>query len=73
MESLQSWEFGLSSDSESEWRRHLQELEDYINQHGDAHIGFRKGDDEELTRQACASANLACSGLCLIPFRKASA
>ncbi len=73
MERLQSWEFGLSSDSESEWRRHLQELEDYINQHGDAHIGFRKGDDEELTRQACASANLVCSGLCLIPFRKASA
>ena len=73
MERLQSWEFGLASDSESEWRRHLQELEDYVNHHGDAHIGFRKGDDEELTRQACVGATLVCSGLRLTPFCQQSA
>eukprot|EP00884_Botryococcus_braunii_P018549 jgi/Botrbrau1/5378/Bobra.0346s0041.3 len=49
---VRAWSFGLVSDGDVEWVRHYIELEEYVSKHGDAHVGFRSGDDAELSRWA---------------------
>lgn len=51
-ERLQAWQHGLVSDGTSEWARRYQDLLRYRDSWGDAHVGFRDGDDEELSRWA---------------------
>lgn len=47
-----AWSYGLLGDDDVQWSRRLNELEQYIAVHGDAHVGFRDGDDPELVRWA---------------------
>ena len=47
---LQAWQHGLLSDNDAEWGRQLAALASYTQQHGDAHVGHRPGDDPELMR-----------------------
>jgi hypothetical protein len=49
-EQLRAWEFGLGGDGESEWGSRFAALRAYAERHGDAHAGFRDGDDAELAR-----------------------
>ncbi|PSC73793.1 DEAD DEAH box helicase [Micractinium conductrix] len=49
---LQAWQHGLVSDGAAEWARRFGELQAYAATHGDAHVGFRDGDDAELRRWA---------------------
>jgi hypothetical protein len=41
---------GLSSDTRVDWNAKFSELVAYVKRHGDAHCGFRSGDDPALTR-----------------------
>ena len=47
---VEAWEFGLSADGDAEWERRYGQLLRYRSVHGDAHCGFREGDDAALTR-----------------------
>ena len=47
-----AWQHGLVSDGQLEWDKHCVELVQYAQQHGDAHIGYRDGDDPDLVRWA---------------------
>ena len=49
---IEAWEFGLSADGDAEWERRYGQLLRYTYAHGDAHCGFREGDDAALTRWA---------------------
>lgn len=49
---LQAWQHGLVSDTSPEWSRRYQELQQYHERYGDAHVGFRDGDEPELSRWA---------------------
>ena len=48
----EAWSYGLASDNIHEWTARLEELSYYVNQWGDAHVGFRHSDDPELVRWA---------------------
>ena len=48
----EAWCFGLASSGEAEWHTKLQQLGEYRQQHGDAHVGFRSADDVELIKFA---------------------
>jgi hypothetical protein len=41
---------GLSSDLPAEWQNSLCDLAAYVQEHGDAHCGFRDSDDSALAR-----------------------
>lgn len=47
-----AWQCGLLGDGDTEWTVRLAELREYVGQYGDAHVGFRDGDDPMLTRWA---------------------
>ena len=49
---VEAWEFGLSADGDAEWEQRYGQLLRYKSVHGDAHCGFREGDDAALTRWA---------------------
>lgn len=51
---LEAWRHGLASDGSAEWAARLAQLQQYVQQHGDAHAGLRTGDDVELGRWAAA-------------------
>lgn len=51
-EQLSSWEHGLASDTDPEWRSRLEQLRGYHRAHGDCSVGCREGDDRELARWA---------------------
>ncbi|EFN53095.1 hypothetical protein CHLNCDRAFT_137419 [Chlorella variabilis] len=51
-ERLQAWQHGLVSDNSAEWARRYSQLQQYAERYGDAHVGYRDGDDAELTRWA---------------------
>ncbi|KAI7842130.1 hypothetical protein COHA_004322 [Chlorella ohadii] len=51
-ERLQAWQHGLVSDNSTEWARRFGQLQQYVQTHGDAHVGCRDGDDAELARWA---------------------
>ena len=48
-EQLAAWRHGLVSDSAAQWRMRYHELLQYQQCHGDAHVGYREGDDPELS------------------------
>ncbi|KAG1672603.1 hypothetical protein FOA52_002083 [Chlamydomonas sp. UWO 241] len=47
-----AWEFGLPSDGAAGWETRYAQLAAYVESTGDAHVGFRDGDDLDLTRWA---------------------
>lgn len=49
-------------DPDMEWTRRLAELETYAAVHGDAHVGFRDGDDAALARWAAKQREEAAGG-----------
>lgn len=49
-ELLPALQHGLSSDLPAEWQNKLTELAAYVQEHGDAHCGFRDSDDRRLAR-----------------------
>lgn len=49
---VQAWQHGVASDSGSDWDRYVEMLRAYVQEHGDAHVGARDGDDAELVRWA---------------------
>ncbi|PRW45545.1 DEAD DEAH box helicase [Chlorella sorokiniana] len=51
-ERLQAWQHGLVSDNSTEWARRFGQLQQYVQAHGDAHVGCRDGDNAELARWA---------------------
>ncbi|GAB4821396.1 hypothetical protein N2152v2_008442 [Parachlorella kessleri] len=51
-ERLQAWEHGLVTDNSAEWERRLEQLQQYCQQYGDAHVGHREGDDPGLAKWA---------------------
>lgn len=51
---LEAWRHGLASDGGTEWVTRLAQLQQYARQYGDAHAGFRAGDDADLGRWAAA-------------------
>ena len=42
----------MASSGEAEWHTRLQQLAEYRQQYGDAHVGFRSADDMELIKFA---------------------
>ncbi|KAL4437291.1 hypothetical protein ABPG75_004430 [Micractinium tetrahymenae] len=59
---LAAWRHGLVSDGAAEWGRRYEQLQRYHKQHGDAHAGYRDGDDAELGRWAAKQRSEAASG-----------
>ena len=49
---MKAWQLGSVSDGQLEWDKHCLQLVQYAQQHGDAHIGYRDGDDPDLVRWA---------------------
>ncbi|KAG2441616.1 hypothetical protein HXX76_003236 [Chlamydomonas incerta] len=49
---VSAWEFGISSDDDTEWASRMQQLSAYAAAHGDTSVGFRDGDDRDLARWA---------------------
>lgn len=49
---VKAWQHGLVSDGQLEWDKHCLQLVQYAQQHRDAHIGYRDGDDPDLVRWA---------------------
>ncbi|KAG2451940.1 hypothetical protein HYH02_003714 [Chlamydomonas schloesseri] len=49
---VSAWQFGISSDDDTEWADRLQQLSAYAAAHGDTSVGYRDGDDRELARWA---------------------
>lgn len=47
---VSAWQHGLSSDTDAEWAAKFAELQAYVTAHGDAHVGYRAADDEQLTK-----------------------
>ena len=47
---VRAWEFGLAADGNEEWEERYRQLAQYRESRGDPHVGFRDGDDSELTR-----------------------
>lgn len=47
---LSAWQSGLLSDNDKVWLQRFQSLQEYCKVHGDPHVGFREGDDQELAR-----------------------
>ena len=52
MNRVKAWQHGLVSDGELEWEKRCLQLAQYAQQHGNAHIGFRDGEDADLARWA---------------------
>jgi Helicase associated domain len=50
----EDWERGLASGGGGDWAAWLAQLRDYQRERGDAHTGYRAGDDPELGRWAAA-------------------
>ena len=49
---VRTWQHGLVSDGQLQWDRQCLQLVQYVQQHGDAHVGYRDGDDLNLVRWA---------------------
>ena len=49
---VKAWQHGLVSDGELEWEKRCLEVAQYAQQQGNAHIGYRDGDDADLARWA---------------------
>lgn len=49
---VKAWQHGLVSDGELEWEKRCLQLAQHAQQHGDAHIGYRDGEDSDLARWA---------------------
>ena len=49
---MKAWQHGLVSDGELEWEKRCLQLAQYIQQQGDAHIGYRDGEGADLARWA---------------------
>ncbi|EFJ46741.1 hypothetical protein VOLCADRAFT_92838 [Volvox carteri f. nagariensis] len=49
---VQAWQYGIASDGDEEWSSRLAQLSEYAARHGDTCVGFRDGDDPELSRWA---------------------
>ena len=49
---VKAWQHGLVSDGELEWEKRCLQLAQHAQQHGDAHIGYRDGEDPDLARWA---------------------
>ncbi|GLI69488.1 hypothetical protein VaNZ11_014121 [Volvox africanus] len=47
---VQAWQYGIASDGDQEWAVRLAQLGDYRARYGDTCVGFRDGDDAELSR-----------------------
>lgn len=59
---LAAWRHGLVSDGAAEWGRRYEQLRGYRQRYGDAHVGYRDGDDAELGRWAAKQRSEAASG-----------
>lgn len=49
---ITAWQHGISSDGDREWASRLSQLAAYATLHGDCCVGFRDGDDPDLSRWA---------------------
>ncbi|GIL74822.1 hypothetical protein Vretimale_2411 [Volvox reticuliferus] len=49
---VQAWQYGIASDGDQEWASRLTQLGEYRARYGDTCVGFRDGDDPELSRWA---------------------
>jgi Helicase associated domain len=59
---MEGWRHGLASGGGGDWAARLAQLRDYQGEHGDAHAGYRAGDDAELGRWATAQRSAAAEG-----------
>lgn len=59
---LAAWRHGLVSDGAAEWGRRYEQLAGYRQRYGDAHVGYRDGDDAELGRWAAKQRAEAAAG-----------
>eukprot|EP01026_Neomeris_dumetosa_P036994 TRINITY_DN29984_c0_g1_i1.p1 TRINITY_DN29984_c0_g1~~TRINITY_DN29984_c0_g1_i1.p1 ORF type:complete len:297 (-),score=39.75 TRINITY_DN29984_c0_g1_i1:594-1484(-) len=60
---LQSWMFGVFDDSDEQWEEQYNQLKKYVEAVGDAHVGFRDTDDDQLVRWAKKQRNEYIAGV----------